>query len=69
MSQLLKLNEVEERVCLKRAKIYALIDAGDFPSPVKLTPGRSVWLAADIEAWVHRKAEASRKALGGGDGQ
>lgn len=67
VSQLLKLNDVEERVCLKRAKIYSLIETGDFPAPVKLTPGRSVWLAEDIAAWVHRKAEESRKTAGGSD--
>lgn len=69
MSQLLKLNDVEERVCLKRAKIYALIEMGDFPPPVKVSPGRSVWLADDIVAWIHRKAEQSRKAVGGNDDQ
>lgn len=69
VSQLLKLNDVEERVCLKRAKIYALIETGDFPPPVKLTPGRSVWLADEITAWVQRKAEASRKTAGGSDVQ
>lgn len=69
VSQLLKLHDVEERVCLKRAKIYALIETGDFPPPVKLTPGRSVWLADEVTAWVQRKAEASRKTAGGGDDQ
>lgn len=69
MSQLLKLNDVEERVCLKRAKIYALIEMGDFPPPVKVSPGRSAWLADDIVAWIHRKAEESRKVLGGDDDQ
>lgn len=65
--QLLKLSDVEQRVCLKRAKIYSLIEAGDFPAPVKLSSRRSVWLADDIAAWVERKAEASRKMNGGRD--
>ncbi len=68
VSQLLKLKDVEERVLLKRAKIYALVAAGDFPAPVKLTPGRSAWLAEDIDTWVQRKAEQSRKVSVSGDG-
>jgi len=67
LSQLLKLNEVEDRIRLKRAKIYELIEAGDFPAPIKLSPGRSAWLADDVAAWVHRKAEESRKMAGGSD--
>lgn len=69
MSQLLKLNDVEERVCLKRAKIYALIEEGDFPPPIKLSPGRSVWLADDIEGWINLRALESRKPVGGNDDQ
>lgn len=67
VSQLLKLNDVEERVCLKRAKIYALIECGDFPSPIKLSPGRSVWLADDIDGWINQRALESRKSVGGDD--
>lgn len=69
VSQLLKLNDVEERVCLKRAKIYALIEEGDFPPPIKLSPGRSVWLADDIEGWINLRALESRKPVGGNDDQ
>lgn len=61
MSLFLKLNEVEERVCLKRSAIYSMIQAGDFPAPIKLMPGRSAWLVDDVDAWVKSRIEASRK--------
>lgn len=49
--KLIKLSEVEALVGLKKSKIYALIQKGTFPSPVKV--GRSSsWLVAEVEEWI-----------------
>lgn len=65
MSDLLMLEDVERRVCLKRAKLYAMIADGEFPPPIKVSAGRSAWLSDDIAAWIIAKAAESRKPVGG----
>lgn len=47
----LRLPEVKDRVGLSRSQIYRLIQATDFPAPIKLGPQVSVWLDGDIAQW------------------
>ena len=47
---------------LSRSTIYLRIAEGTFPKPVSLG-GRAVgWLEAEIQDWLQRRIEASRKA-------
>ena len=65
MSQqvLLKRPEVERITRLSRSAIYAAMDAGEFPRPVRIGRRAVAWWLAVIEAWL-----ASRPtALPGGD--
>lgn len=48
---LLPLDTVIARVGFKRSKIYALIDAGKFPKPVKIG-NASRWQESAVAAWV-----------------
>lgn len=51
MNRLLKLRDVEEAVGLCRASIYARIQSGEFPAPVKI--GRSSrWPATEVDQWI-----------------
>lgn len=60
MSQIERLPQVMEETGLSRSTIYRMIQNGEFPPPIKLTPnGRaSGWLRDEIEAWkesrIHR---------------
>jgi len=59
---ILRRKQVESRTGLSRSTIYARIAAGTFPSPINLGGRRAVgWLAAEIDAWVKSRIEASRK--------
>jgi len=40
--------------------LYRWIAAGKFPRPVKLSPGTSRWLKAEVEAALQRMLEARR---------
>lgn len=51
MSVLLKLPAVEKMVGLKKTKIYALIQEGKFPPPVKIGSASS-WVDQEIENWI-----------------
>ena len=60
---LIKRPEVERITRLSRSAIYAAMDAGEFPRPVRIGRRAVAWRLADIEAWL-----ASRPtALPGGD--
>ena len=59
---ILRLPAVKARTGLSRSTIYLRIAEGTFPKPVSLG-GRAVgWLEAEIQDWLQRRIEASRKA-------
>ena len=61
MHTILRLPEVKRSTGLSRSTIYLRIARGAFPKPVSLG-GRAVgWLEAEIQEWLQRRIEASRK--------
>lgn len=59
---ILRLPAVKARTGLSRSTIYLRISKGSFPKPVSLG-GRAVgWVEAEVNAWLNRQIEASRKA-------
>lgn len=54
--KIIRLPEVKATVGLSTATIYRLIRAGDFPAPIKLGKNSSGWIAADVQAWIMRRA-------------
>jgi prophage regulatory protein len=61
MHTILRLSDVKKRTGLSRSTIYLRISQGNFPKPISLG-GRAVgWLEAEIQEWLQRLIEASRK--------
>lgn len=59
---ILRLPSVKSRTGLSRSSIYLRISEGNFPKPISLG-GRAVgWIEADINDWLIKQIEASRKA-------
>jgi prophage regulatory protein len=59
---ILRLPAVKARTGLSRSTIYLRVSQGTFPRPVRLG-GRAVgWLEAEVQDWLQRQIEASRKA-------
>ena len=52
MTQLLRRPQVEALTGLSRASIYAKMQKGEFPAPVRLGRNSVAWRAADIEQWI-----------------
>jgi prophage regulatory protein len=50
--RLLRLPEVMDRVGLRRSAIYQRMSEGRFPKCRSLGPKCSVWVEAEINAWV-----------------
>ena len=57
--KLLRLPEVVRQTGLRRAAIYARIQEGIFPSPVKIGKRAVAWPESKVQAWIaDRIAEA-----------
>jgi len=58
---ILRLPSVKGRTGLSRSTIYLRVSEGTFPKPVSLG-GRAVgWVESEIQQWLERRIEASRK--------
>lgn len=56
--KLLRRADVEARTGLSRSTIYAWMEKGSFPKPMKLGARLVAWRETDIDAWVEGKSEA-----------
>jgi prophage regulatory protein len=63
VNALVRIGDVFDRLSVRRTQLYALINSGRFPPPIKL--GRaSRWLASDLDAFVIDVAASSRSSPG-----
>ncbi|MGZ3182081.1 MAG: helix-turn-helix transcriptional regulator [Telluria sp.] len=59
--RLVRLQEVI-RICgLSRTGVYAAIQAGTFPAPIKIGGRASAWIKHEVENWVYARIRASRQ--------
>ena len=59
---ILRLPAVKARTGLSRSTIYLRVSQGTFPKPVSLGARAVGWVEAEIQEWLQRQIEASRKA-------
>ena len=58
---ILKLSDLTDKVVrLSSTSIYRLIEAGEFPPPIKLSSRSSGWIASEVNDWVITRIEKSR---------
>ncbi len=57
--RLLRRDEVERLTGLHRATIYAMMQRGEFPRPVKLTERAVAWPESTILDWIAARMRAS----------
>jgi len=60
-TKILRLPEVKASVGLSRSTIYLRIEEGSFPKPISLGARAVGWLESDIEAWVSKQVDLSRR--------
>lgn len=62
--QFLRLPQVQQRIPLSRATIYARVKAGTFPAPVPIGPHAVAWLSSEIDAIIEATlAKAGRSRV------
>lgn len=54
--RLLRRPEVEKAVGLSRSAIYAAMDRGDFPRPVRIGLRAVAWPLNEIEQWIENRS-------------
>jgi prophage regulatory protein len=59
---ILRLPEVKRSTGLSRSTIYLKIAQDAFPKPIPLGARAVGWLEAEIQDWLQRRIDASRKA-------
>lgn len=57
----LKLNDVAQRVALRKSSIYALVKRGEFPAPLHLTDSAVGWLESEIDQWIANRPRGVRQ--------
>ena len=57
-TRLLRLPEVQHLTGLGRSQLYALAQAGKFPSPLKLSERCSAWPETVVRAWISDRIAA-----------
>ena len=50
--ELERLPAIMVRTGLKRSSLYALVAAGHFPKPIKLSKRSSAWIVKEVEGWI-----------------
>lgn len=55
--------DVERITGLSRSTIYALMDQGKFPRPVRLSARAVAWPESKIQAWLDERAAQSERAV------
>ena len=61
---ILRLPKVKGQTGLSRSTIYLRVAEGTFPKPVSLGAHAVGWLEAEIQEWLQRRIEESRKTAG-----
>lgn len=57
--RILRLPAVRQLIGLSRSSIYARIQAGTFPAPVKMGKA-SGWVEAEVQAWIDHQIAKTR---------
>lgn len=54
----LREKQVLRLVSFSRATLWRRVKSGDFPMPVKLSPGITVWIRAQVKTWMSEKVKS-----------
>lgn len=57
--EFVSIGEFMKRSSLSRATVYNLIERGELPKPIRLTPNRVALSAPSVRAWFASKLEAA----------
>lgn len=56
--RMLRLPDVAERISLSKSTIKRLIDRGEFPRPVCLSPATRAFFEDEVDNWLRQREQA-----------
>jgi len=59
-TRFLRRPEVSTMTGLSRSSIYAKMDTGAFPKPIKLSERSVAWLSSEVASWIENRVTATR---------
>jgi prophage regulatory protein len=59
---LIRREEVQRRIGLKRSALYEAVARGDFPAPVKISARAVAWIESDVSRWISETITRARNA-------
>ncbi|MFM0463063.1 AlpA family transcriptional regulator [Paraburkholderia sediminicola] len=60
MDQVMRMKDVVKKIGLCRATIYAMINRGEFPRPIRIGERATGWSESELEVWLARRAAARK---------
>ena len=57
---LIRLPDVMKITGFGRSQIYKLINIGEFPKQIQISPGSVAWLESELETWMKERIRLSR---------
>jgi prophage regulatory protein len=58
--QFLRIQDVVNKVTIKKSEIWERVKDGRFPKPISLSPRVTVWDISEIDEWMKKQKELSR---------
>ncbi len=59
-NKIVRLPQVIQKTGLSRSTLYSLINSGDFPQKIKLSPRAMSFLESEIDSWIADRVTASK---------
>lgn len=62
--RLLRRPDVLHRCGISNSTLHRLINAGDFPAPIQISPRAVAWIEFEVDTWIQQRIQASRAGEG-----
>ena len=60
MKSFIRIKRVLERVAFAKSKLWQMVKDGEFPQPIKLSSGTTVWIKEEVDAWIEEQIASYR---------
>ncbi len=61
MKCFIRIKAVTEKVGFGKSKVWELTKEGEFPQPIKLTAGTTVWIEEEVDQWIDEQINKFRE--------